>query len=294
MLGRNFGKKLFIITFDLEEWFHILDIDSLESIKKWEKFEERIYENTYRILDVLRENNIKATFFVLGWVANRYPDLIRSISNQGHEIGTHSLNHILIYKVSRELFREDVRKSIDIIQNIINKKVIVFRAPGFSIKEQTLWAFKVLVEEGIEIDSSIFPASRGHGGMKDFVHNHPFRIKVGREILKEFPINIFKVGKFKLPFSGGGYFRIYPYRTLIYFYNKVDYLITYLHPRDFDPNQPVLNELPFVRRLKSYYGLKNSIKKFDRIMKKYNFVNISAAEKIINWDEVPLLSIKDI
>lgn len=291
MLERNSGKKFYILTFDLEEWFHILDIDYLESNKIWGKFEGRICENTYRILDVFKENKIKVTFFVLGWIAKKYPDLILSISNLGHEIGTHSLNHILIYKSSPKIFRDDLKESIDIIQDITNKKVITFRAPGFSIKKETLWAYDILVNEGIEIDSSIFPASRGHGGIKDFVFDHPFRIKIGEKIIKEFPVNVFKVGRFKMPFSGGGYFRLIPFPAILYFCKKSDYVMTYFHPRDFDPNQPVIKEIPFFRRFKSYHGLKKSIEKFKKILNRFDFIDISTANKQINWDGVPLVEI---
>jgi len=284
-------KKLFILTFDLEEWFHILDIDSLEDKSRWDHFDVRIYENTQRVLDVLKKNNLKTTFFVLGWAARKYPDLVRSISEQGHEIGSHSLEHILIYKTSPKLFREDLRKSIDTIQNIINKKVRAFRAAGFSITKETFWAFDILAEEGIEIDSSIFPASRGHGGIKDFVLDHPFRIKAGKKIIKEFPINVFRLGKFKIPFSGGGYFRIIPFWVIVYLCKKSDYFLGYFHPRDFDPNQPVLNELPLIRKFKSYTGLKGSIKRFNSIVKRFKFIDIFEAEKIIDWDKTPLLEI---
>ncbi len=254
MQGKNSGNKLFVLTFDIEEWFHILDVDSLEISNKWDKYEERIYKNTYRILDALKENSLKATFFILGWIAEKYPDIVRLISDLGHEIGTHSQNHILIYKSSPELFKEDLKKSIDIIQNITNKKVNTFRAPGFSIRKDTLWVFKILTEEGIEKDSSIFPASRGHGGIKNFKLAHPFLIKIGDKIIKEFPINVFNLGNFKIPFSGGGYFRAIPYPFITYFADKSNYLMSYFHPRDFDRDQPFINELPWKRRIKSYIG----------------------------------------
>jgi peptidoglycan/xylan/chitin deacetylase (PgdA/CDA1 family) len=142
MREKDFGKKISILSFDIEEWFHILNVDSLEKDNKWASYEVRIYENTNRILEVLHKNNLKATFFILGWIAKKYPDLIRLISDQGHEIGTHSLNHLLIYKIEPELFRRDLRQSIDIIQDLIQKKVRTFRAPGFSIKKETFWALR--------------------------------------------------------------------------------------------------------------------------------------------------------
>lgn len=287
MQQKNSFDKLFILTFDLEEWFHILDIDSLKTNERWDNFEVRIYQNTHRILDVLQENKLRTTFFVLGWIAKKYPDLVRLVSDLGYEIGTHSMNHLLIYDSSPELFREDLRKSIDIIQNITQKRIRCYRAPGFSIKKESLWAFDILVEEGIEIDSSVFPASRGHGGIRDFAFDHPFLIKAAGMTLKEFPINVFRKGGFKFPFSGGGYFRIIPFPAIIYFSDRSDYVMMYFHPRDFDSSQQVLNELPLIRKFKSYLGLKKSFDRFDKMIKRYNFVDIDLAVKMIDWDKVP-------
>lgn len=291
MPEKNSGKPIFILTFDLEEWFHILDVDFLSDSSKWEGLEVRIIDNTYKILDILYKNNIKSTFFVLGWVAKKYPALIKYISDQGHEIGSHSQNHLLIYNFNQKKFKEDIIQSIDVIQSIINKKVVIFRAPGFSITNESLWAFKVIGESGIIIDSSIFPATRGHGGIKNFGIGRPFLIKYGEYIIKEFPINMHKIGRFSIPFSGGGYFRIIPFSLFKYFANKSDYLMTYFHLRDFDPKQPIIKELPIIRKFKCYYGLGNSLKKFIKLINKYNFVNISSAAKIINWDKAPVVKL---
>lgn len=291
MLGKNFGKKLCILTIDLEEWFHILDVEPLTEHERWDHFETRIYKNTYRLLDFLKNRNLKATFFVLGWVAQKYPDLVSSIFQQGHEIGTHSLNHILIYKSSPESFRRDIRQSIDVIQDITNRKVRAFRAPGFSIKKETFWAFDILSQEGIEVDSSIFPASRGHGGIRDFTIDFPFRIKVRDTIIKEFPINIFSIGRLKIPFTGGGYFRIIPPFLSFYFADRCDYIMIYFHPRDFDPDQPIIPEIPLNRKFKSYYGIKGAFKKFEKFIDRYDFINIAMAEELITWDDVPLINL---
>lgn len=287
--NKNSDNKTSILTFDLEEWFHILDIASLEDKSRWDHFEVRIYKNTERILDLLRENNLMTTFFVLGWAAKKYPDLVRMITDQGHEIGSHSQDHTLVYKSDPKTFREDLRTSIAILQDITQKKVRAYRAPGFSITLETPWAFEILAEEGIEIDSSVFPASRGHGGIKDFHLDRPFRIKTGGTIIKEFPVNVFKIGAFKIPFSGGGYFRILPFRAILSFSDRSEYILTYFHPRDFDPDQPVLGDLPLIRKLKSYGGLKKSMKRFGRYLKRYTFMDISSADKTIDWETTPVL-----
>ena len=259
------GKMLSILTFDLEEWFHILDIDSLSEVQKWSQYEVRIYENTQRILNFLRNEKLTATFFVLAWIGEKYPDLVQVIANEGHEIGCHSFNHGLIYKSPPELFREDLKRSIDTLQCITNQKIRAFRAPGFSITRETLWAFRILAEEGIEVDSSIFPALRNHGGIKGFGVDHPFLIKLGDKTIKEFPINMYRFGRLKIPFSGGGYFRLLPYPAILFFANRADYLMTYFHPRDFDPNQPVLRDIPLFRKFTSYYGIKGAFEKLEKL-----------------------------
>ena len=291
MQEKYFGKSVFILSFDIEEWFHLLDIDFLEEAEKWCSYEKRLYSNCNEALKFLIDNRICASYFVLGWVAERYPDLVREIVNCGYEVGSHSYKHILIYNSSKELFREDLRKSIDIIQNITNKKVRSFRAPGFSIKEDTLWAFNVLAEEGIDIDSSIFPAFRSHGGIKAINIDRPFLINVEGKFIREFPINMFKKNFLRLPFSGGGYFRLLPYPLLKFFINRSNYIMTYFHPRDFDSNQPIIKGLPFIRKSKSYYGLKNAFPKFLTMLKEYEFVDISTAEKFIDWGKVPIFRI---
>ena len=290
MAEKNSGNNnIFILTIDLEEWYHILDLDSIADHNKWEHLEVRIYDNTYKILDILGKKKIKATFFVLGWIAKKFPDLVRHISDQGHEIGSHSQNHILIYKSDYKSFKYDLQESIDTIQSIINKKVVAFRAPGFSIKEDSLWAFKIIAEAGILIDSSIFPAMRAHGGIKQFRIDSPFLLKIGEYIIQEFPINIFKLGFFKFPFSGGGYFRIIPFYIFKYFANRSNYVMTYFHPRDFDPYQPLIEGMSFIKKFKSYYGLSKSFDKLCNILGKFTFVNISSASKLIDWKKVPLV-----
>ena len=290
---KNSNQKISILTFDLEEWFHILDIASLEDKARWDRFEVRIHENTERILNILQENGLKTTFFVLGWAAQKYPDLVRTISAQGHEIGTHSLDHILIYKSTPEAFRKDLRISIATLQDIVQKKVRAYRAPGFSVTEETPWAFQIMAEEGIEIDSSVFPASRGHGGMKNFAFDRPFRINVDGKIIKEFPISVYKWGRFKIPFSGGGYFRILPFRTILSFCDRSEYILTYFHPRDFDPGQPKLDDLPLLRKLKSYGGLKRSVKRFHRFLERYTFIDLATAERTIDWEKMPLIKLQE-
>ena len=292
MQARDSGNNIFIITIDLEDWFHILDIESLNDYNTWDQKENRIYDNTFRILKFFQENNVKATFFALGWIAKKYPDLLLEVSKFGHEIGSHSMDHLLIYNSNRDLFEKDLINSIDTIQSVINKKVRSFRAPGFSIKKENLWALEIISKAGIEVDSSIFPAARGHGGIKDFPLDHPFLLRIGEKEIREFPINVFRFGNIRIPFSGGGYFRLFPYFIIKSLAEKSPYVMSYFHPRDFDLKQPIIEEMPLLRKFKTYYGLKSSFKKFMKYIKDFNFVDLSTAEKKINWNNVPIVIIK--
>lgn len=285
------NKKTMILTFDIEEWFHILDINN-NLITDWDKYECRIYENVEFILNELNKHGHKATFFCLGWVAERYPDIIREINRYGYEIGTHSYSHNIAYKMTPDQFREDLVKSKSIIENIISKPVRSFRIPGFSLTESNMWVFEILAESGITIDSSIFPAKREHGGYSKFVIDKPVCIKTRFGTIKEFPVNTVSLFGQNIAFSGGGYFRIFPYNLLKVLVEKSPYIMSYFHPRDFDPNQPVLRNMSIRRRFKSYVGLKSSVNKFKTILKDFEFVDIAEAEKLIKWN-VNLLIIPD-
>ena len=278
-----------ILTFDIEEWFHILDNSSTKTHNEWVNFEVRIHENTERILTFLIENKLKATFFVLGWIAEQYPDVVKKIHDCGFEIGSHTHMHQLMYNQSRTEVAEDLKKSIDVLENITSKKISCFRAPGFSITEKNKWVFDILYENGIRKDSSIFPATRAHGGFPSFNHNVPAVLKFNGVELKEFPINTVNLFGKKIIFSGGGYFRVSPYLFIKYWSKNTSYVMTYFHPRDFDPNQPVISDLSLSRKFKSYVGLKTSINKLSKWTKDFSFIDLNTADKIINWDDSPKL-----
>ncbi|MDH5694275.1 MAG: polysaccharide deacetylase family protein, partial [Gammaproteobacteria bacterium] len=200
-----------ILTFDIEEWFHILDNDSTRGEESWRKFPSRIHGNVERILTMLDDRGQRATFFCLGWVAQEYPDIVRKISSGGHEIGTHSNLHQLVYEQKIEDFEDDIKKSISILEDVLGEKVLSYRAPGFSIKRGNERVFEILVENGIQVDSSIFPVKRAHGGYSDFGVARPVMVDYKGARLKEFPINSYRAFFKEIIFSGGGYFRFFPY-----------------------------------------------------------------------------------
>jgi len=280
-----------ILTFDIEEWFHILDNESTKTVNEWTKYDSRINENIDRILNVLDICGYKATFFCLGWIVDKYPEVIRRIIQRGYELGSHTQMHQLIYEQNPKSFRNDINHSVKSIQDITGKKVKYFRAPGFSIRDENKWAFEVISEYGIEIDCSVFPAPRAHGGLPSYKEPLPSIIKYNGITLKELPINYVNVLGRPIIYSGGGYFRMFPYFLIKKWTSQADYVMSYLHPRDFDPDQPVIKELSIARRFKSYVGLKGAERKLEQWLRDFEFIDVGTADKMIDWDNVPIVQL---
>jgi len=280
-----------ILTFDIEEWFHILANDSTKTEKEWNNYECRVHKNMERIFNILEQHNQKATFFCLGWIAEKYPEVINEISKRGYEIASHTHTHQLAFEQTKEEFKSDVERSIKTLEDTIGKKIRIFRAPGFSITENNTWAFEILAELGIEIDSSIFTAHRAHGGFPSYGKSQPSLININGYKIKEFPINTLSILSNHLIFSGGGYFRLAPYSIIKILTKKSDYLMAYFHPRDFDFEQPIIKELSSFRKFKSYVGLKGAEKKLNKWLTDFEFTDIVTAEQQINWDEVKQINL---
>jgi peptidoglycan-N-acetylglucosamine deacetylase len=280
-----------ILTFDIEEWFHILDNTSTKTEADWAKYPSRIDENMDRIFSLLAENQLSATFFCLGWVARKYPQIIKNIADKGFEIATHSDLHQLAYEQDYKTFKADLQTSIDAIEDVIGKKVRAYRAPGFSIKNENKWVFETLIECGIEVDCSVFPAKRSHGGFAEFGHAEPCWIETNGLKIKEFPINLYKGLGVPTIFSGGGYFRLLPYFVLDNLTQNTDYMMTYFHPRDFDAGQPVIEELSYLRKFKSYYGLKNCLLKLEKLIQNHSFIDLQTAEKQVDWETAKIIKL---
>ena len=280
-----------ILTFDIEEWFHILDNKKTKSVSEWNKFDSRIRIGMDLIYDILLKTEKSATFFVVGWMAEKYPEIIREISDRGFEIGSHTHLHQLVYDQDQKTFYNDVEKSIKTLEDCIGKKVTSFRAPGFSITENNKWAFEVLHELGIKKDSSVFPASRAHGGMPSYNVSIPSIIEYNGVKIKEFPINTHTILGKPFIFSGGGYFRLLPYKTIEKWTLQSNYVMTYFHPRDFDSEQPIVPGLSLQRRFKSYVGIKNCKPKLEKLLNGFDFIDLNQADQSIIWDQVPVIKL---
>ncbi len=280
-----------ILTFDLEEWFHC---DFISDSSTWRGYETRIHASTDRILNLLDERQLKGTFFILGWVAEHYPEVVRAIHERGHELGCHSYAHDLVHRMRPEDFYSDTERSLKTTEDVIGEKIVLYRAPGFSITEQTPWAFETLHRLGITIDCSIFPAQHDYGGFPNFGESGPARIRFQGMEMKEFPMNTRSLYGRNLVFSGGGFFRLFPYPLIRKWTRESGYTMSYFHPRDFDHGQPMLPQLPLMRKFKSYYGLKGAFGKFEKWVDEFEPISLLEADRQINWAQSKVIELGDV
>lgn len=233
-----------IFSVDVEDYFQVEAFSDIVSRDRWSTYTLRVEANTRHLLDLLDEQGVEATFFILGWVAERVPGLVREIAARGHELACHSYWHRLIYKLSRQEFLEDTRRAKDVIEQTAGRAVYGYRAPSYSITAESLWALEALVEAGFTYDSSIFPIRHDVYGIPD-APRAPFRLETPSGNLVEYPITTFRLGLGpNLPVGGGGYLRLLPfwYTRLGFHRAQADNLplIAYVHPWEVDPNQPRL------------------------------------------------------
>ena len=258
-----------ILSVDVEDWFHILDIDSVPPVEEWESLPGRVEQNFSRMLELFEAAGVRVTCFFLGWVARSHPDLVRQAVAQGHEIASHGFFHQLVYQQSAEEFRTDISDSKKLLEDISGSVVHGYRAPGFSFIPSTDWAFEELAAAGYHYDSSVFPAVRGHGGNAQ-ARLEPHRVQTASGTLIEFPISVVAVGGRRVCFFGGGYFRFFPYPLIERAGRAVERgnrpIVFYIHPREIDPDHPRL-PMPAVRAFKSYVNLGSTWGKLERVVK---------------------------
>lgn len=274
-----------ILTFDVEDWFHILEHASTRDSEDWAQYASRFEPVLDRILALLSEHRLKATFFCLGWIAKKHPSAIRRIHAQGHEIGTHSYAHQLAYEQSPEGFVDDFKRALHVLEETVGEKVRAYRAPGFSLTPANPWVFEVLVEHGVDVDCSVFPAPRAHGGFPAFGSAEPVVIVTRSGEIKEFPINVGRFLGARFVFSGGGYFRLFPYSMIRSLMRRSHYVMTYFHPRDFDPGQPLVAGLSPLRVFKSYHGLGGAEAKLERLISDFEFIDLRTAVARTDWSQ---------
>lgn len=267
------------LSFDIEDWFHLVEVEAVADPEKWASLPTIVAEYTRRILDIVAAANVRATFFILGWVAERHPEIAKSIAAAGHEVATHSYWHRRVDQLTPNEFREDLSRSIDVLQQQTGQKVLGFRAPSFSIRPGTEWAFDVMHDLGLIYDASLFPARRGHGGYPCPREPHVLRQVPSGRPMPELPMSVLKIGPLRLPFSGGGYLRLLPERVIRFGFSSLQRqglpVVVYLHPRDFAPDCPRV-PMPRHRRFKSYVGLHTTEAKLKILLRSYPFDTCAA------------------
>ena len=289
-----------IISFDIEEWY--TEYKGLQRLEEYALFDEKLDQ----ILESLDRNGIKGTFFCVGQLAVHFPEVLKKIKKNGHEIGCHSNIHDWLNKMTYEECLADTKNAVDAIEQCVGEKVLSYRAPAFSIGKKNQWAFDILYECGIERDSSVFPAARDFGGFSDFGQQKPCLIHHNGISIKEFPIPMATLFGKKIAYSGGGYFRFFPLGFVKQTMAKTDYSIAYFHIRDLlvESNRVMSKEryetvfkekgtfkARYMRYLKSSVGKKQAMSKLLKLIDQVDFINIAEAEKKINWASVPIVEL---
>lgn len=261
-------------TIDVEDYFHVEAFRHVVDPADWESMEPRVEPNTRRLLALLDEFGVKATFFVLGWVAERQPTLVKDINAAGHEIAIHGYDHRPITAMTPAAFREDLRRAKGIVEDLTGLRVLGYRAPTYSVVRDTLWALDVMVEEGLGYDSSIFPIVHDRYGIPD-AQRHPWVERRDDASLVEFPISTVRVWGRNLPFVGGGYLRLLPMSYVRWGMRRVTETegrptMVYVHPWEIDPDQPVI-EVGRLAHIRHYRGMGRLERRLRELLREFRF-----------------------
>lgn len=277
------------LSFDIEEHFQVAAFDSVVRRRHWESFESRVERNTQVLLEMLEERGVKATMFIVGWVAERHKSLVRALAAAGHEIACHSYAHELISVQTPQQFREDVRRTKQLLEDLTGQPVLGYRAPTFSITKETEWALAILVEEGYKYDSSIVPIVHdfyGIPGANPYIH---VRQTPSGEIW-EVPPSTCRAWGLSIPVAGGGYFRLFPYSIFHRLLKRVERsghpLIMYFHPWEFDPDQPRMQGSA-LSRFRHYHNLDKTKERLSRLLDDFSFGPIASLVPMVAEPSVP-------
>ena len=264
------------LSFDIEEWFHLVGVEAMADHSRWETLQRTVEPLTDRILSILDEHQVKGTFFVLGWVAERYPSLVRRIAEAGHEVGSHSYWHREVYKHTPGSFREDLKRSIGVLEQVSGQRVLGFRAPSFSLTPGCEWAWEVMLDEGLRYDASVFPARRAHGGYVLPTSDRTRMTTTSGRVIDELPMSVMRlpvVGK-RIAFSGGGYFRVLPWwlvkRGFAQHEAEGRSAVIYLHPWDFAAGGPSL-PMRRTQKFKCYHNREQTERRLRELLQRYRF-----------------------
>jgi len=266
-------------TVDVEDYFQVSAFASVIKPADWDHYDCRVERSTRQILEIAAKQSTTGTFFILGWVAERFPQLVTEIRSAGHEIGCHSHWHQLVYKIGRERFRDDLVKSRDTLQNILGEPVRLYRAPSFSITLRSLWALDILIEEGFDTDSSIYPIRHDRYGIPGSP-KAPHIIATASGQIREFPGMTSTVAGMTIPVGGGGYLRLIPWllteRLLREIRSGGRPLNVYLHPWEVDIDQPRV-AASWKSRFRHYQNLRTTAPKLEKLLSKFHLTTMTAA-----------------
>lgn len=266
-----------VLTIDVEDYFHVAALSKSIKPEDWDAISPRVAKNSYQLLDLFDEKKVKATHFILGWVAERFPELIREIDIRGHEVASHGYSHQLVYTQTPSLFEKEARDSKNLLEDIIGKPILGYRAASYSITRKSLWALDILAELGFKYDSSIFPIVHDRYGIKGSPEFPHVLETPNKNTLVEYPLSIFRVMGQSIPVAGGGYFRLYPYWLSRFFYRKINQqhapFVFYLHPWEIDPDQPRV-KASLMSEFRHYNNLDQGYHRLSRLLADFSFTTM--------------------
>lgn len=260
------------MTVDVEDYYQVGAFEKVIDKRDWSRYESRVERNTDSLLDLFNQNQIKCTFFSLGYVAERFPGCVRRITQEGHELASHGMDHRRVTKLTRQEYLDDLKKSKQVLEDVGGQPVIGYRAPSFSFTRENTWVYECLAESGYKYSSSVYPVKHDHYGIPDAPR---LQYDAGHGIT-EIPMPTLKLGNKNLPVSGGGFFRLYPYwltRKMIKHFNASEGApyIFYLHPWEVDPEQPVVKGAPLKSRFRHYLNLSKTRDRLDRLTRDFRW-----------------------
>ena len=267
------------LSVDVEDWFHVGAFERTISRSSWDGLTHRVERNTDAVLALFAEAGVSATFFTLGWVAERYPALMRRIADAGHEVASHGYDHARVFTLSPEAFRADLRRSRALLEDASGQRVVGYRAPSFSIDQRTPWAHAILAEEGYRYSSSVAPIRHDHYGWPESPR-FAWRPVAGQDLL-ELPVTTAELGGRRLAAGGGGFFRLLPYGFSRWAVRQVNGrekrpAIIYFHPWEIDPDQPRVAGAPLRSRLRHYSNLSVMADKLRRLTRDFAWTRVDA------------------
>ncbi len=276
-----------IFTIDVEDWFHINDSTWVLK-EKWRSLESRVEQNTAVLLSMLHEHKIQATFFVMGWIAEYFPELVRQMIAEGHEVGYHSYYHMRPIHQTPKSFEDDLVSGLQMLEGVTGQKAQVYRAPNLSLDNSTQYIIPILMKHGIRISSSTKSFRLIN---RQRVPNKPFLWHTSDNSLLEFPLNRFNLPGYPLVFTGSGYFRLFPLSMTSYLYSKHQYNMGYFHPNDIDAHLPTPKEFGIVRNWLNTVGSSTTIGKLNTLLQRHAFTGLSQAASKIDRQTLPYIKI---